>query len=203
MQPKNHWEVQAQQDALRKIYQRCVSIPLLNLEALWKQYDAFESSINKATAKTYLASRSPAYMTARSALRELRQLQDRIKHLSGPIPAKPTFSEHDRQLVGAWKAYLKWEQGNPLVLDEEQLEGRVGYAMKRCTGEMRHFAEMWHLVALYHLGEGESQGEGDKEIKGKEEKEEKGLEVLKAGVEACPKRYVSNRRSCSFKRTIH
>ena len=177
MQPKNHWEVQAQQDALRKIYQRCVCIPLINLEVIWKQYDAFESSINKATAKQYLAGRSPAYMTARSALRELRSLHDAIRHFSGPVPPKPTFSDNDRQLVGAWKAYLKWEQGNPLVLEpEEVLDERVGYAMKRCLAEMRHFPEMWHLVAGYYLGK---------------DKEERGMAVLKAGVDACPKRYVA------------
>lgn len=140
---------------------------------MWKQYDAFESSINKATAKTYLASRSPAYMTARSALRELRQSLDTIRRLSGSVPTKPVFDEHDRQLLGAWKAYLKWEESNPLVLDDEQLEARVGYAMKRSTAEMRHFAEMWHLVAQYYVAQG---------------KEERGMAVLKAGVEACPKR---------------
>ena len=36
-------------DNLRKVYQRAVCIPLNNVEALWKAYDAFESGLNKLT----------------------------------------------------------------------------------------------------------------------------------------------------------
>jgi cleavage stimulation factor subunit 3 len=36
-------------DALRKVYQRAICIPLNNVEALWKAYDAFESGLNKLT----------------------------------------------------------------------------------------------------------------------------------------------------------
>lgn len=46
---KNPWEVQQQNDTLRKLYQRAVAIPLNNVEALWKAYDAFESAQNKLT----------------------------------------------------------------------------------------------------------------------------------------------------------
>lgn len=174
LQPKNHWETQAQQDALRKIYQSAVCIPLTNLESLWKSYDAFESTINKATAKKYLAEKSPAYMTARSALRELRSLTDQIPRPA--VPPHPTFIDLDRQLVSTWKAYLKWEEGNPLVIqDEEVFSARVRYAMKRCLSETRHFAEMWFHVAQYYVGK------GDEGMVGR---------VLRAGVEACPRRYV-------------
>jgi cleavage stimulation factor subunit 3 len=48
-QPKNTWETQQQMDNLRKVYQRAVCIPLNNVEALWKAYDAFESGLNKLT----------------------------------------------------------------------------------------------------------------------------------------------------------
>ena len=81
-------------------------------------------------------------MTARTALRELRTLTDSLPR---PIlPPRPTFSENDRQLVNAWKGYLKWEEGNPLVIDEpEVLAARIGYALRKCLGEMRHYPELW------------------------------------------------------------
>ena len=50
--PKDTCDAQAQIDTLRKIYQQAVRIPLNNVEALWKAYDAFESSNNKATVST-------------------------------------------------------------------------------------------------------------------------------------------------------
>lgn len=81
-------------------------------------------------------------MTARTALRELRNLTDTLPH--PVIPLSPSFSDSDRQIVAGWKAYLKWEEGNPLVISEpEVLADRVGYAMRRSVAEMRHFPEMW------------------------------------------------------------
>lgn len=73
-------------------------------------------------------------------------------------------------MVNAWKAYLKWEEGNPLVIEDEEVRAaRVGYAWRKCLGEMRHFPELWHQAATYYAGT------------------DKAAEVLQAGVEACPK----------------
>ncbi|OWZ63165.1 mRNA 3'-end-processing protein RNA14 [Cryptococcus neoformans] len=170
----NQWDTQAKNDNLRKIYQRAVCIPLNNIEALWKSYDTFESSLNKLTAKKYLAEKSPAYMTARTALRELRALSDPIPK---PIlPPYPTFTEQDRQIVSAWKACLRWEEGNPLVIENHDvLQSRIGYALRKCLGEMRHFAELWHYAASYYSKLG---------------KQDEAAEILEAGVNACPKSFL-------------
>lgn len=39
-------------DALRKIYQRAVQIPLDNVEILWKDYEAFENGLNRITVRS-------------------------------------------------------------------------------------------------------------------------------------------------------
>ncbi|KAK8869830.1 hypothetical protein IAR55_000398 [Kwoniella newhampshirensis] len=171
---KNQWETQARDDNLRKLYQRAVCIPLNNVEALWKAYDGFESTLNKLTAKKFLAEHSPAYMTARTALRELRALTDSLP--SPILPPKPMFSDSDRATVAAWKAYLKWEESNPLVIAEEEVLGsRIGYAMRKCLAEMRHFPELWHYASHYYI---------------KSVKKDEAAAVLKAGVQACPKSYL-------------
>ena len=145
-------------DNLRKVYQRAVCIPLNNVEALWKAYDAFESGLNKLTvssshrhlkhaqqlfqAKKFLAERSPAYMTARTALRELRALTEGLPHPS--LPPQPDYSEHDRSIVNLWKSFLRWEESNPLVIEDQSvLNSRVKYALRQCLGDMRHFPELW------------------------------------------------------------
>lgn len=88
-------------------------------------------------------------MTARTALRELRSLTDSLPRTV--LPPRPSFSDADRQMVNAWKGYLKWEEGNPLVIeDSELLSKRIGYALKKCLGEMRHFPEMWRVARLSH-----------------------------------------------------
>ncbi|ODO03341.1 hypothetical protein L198_02186 [Cryptococcus wingfieldii CBS 7118] len=170
----NQWDTQAKTDNLRRIYQTAVRIPLNNIEALWKGYDAFETAQNKLTAKKFLAERSPAYMTARTALRELRTLTDRIP--KPVIPARLSFTEQDRQAINAWKAYLKWEESNPLVIeDQEILQSRIEYALNKSLGEMRHFSEIWQYATAYYL---------------KQNEKDKAIELVKAGVEACPKSFL-------------
>ena len=61
------WEEQQKNDLVRKTYQRAVVTPLNNIEILWREYNAFENSVNKQTARKYLNDKSPAYMTARAS----------------------------------------------------------------------------------------------------------------------------------------
>lgn len=43
------WQDQQKVDVLRKAYQRAICIPIPNLHSLWREYDQFEQSLNKAT----------------------------------------------------------------------------------------------------------------------------------------------------------
>lgn len=171
---KNPWDQQTQNDTLRKTFHRAVTMPLNNVESLWKQYDLFESEQNKALAKKFLADRSPAYMTARTALREMRNLTDILPH--PVLPPTPDFSNDDRRVVTAWRNYLKWEADNPLASEDESVVAeRMAYALRKCMAEMRHFPEMWHYAATYYLTDG---------------KVDEGANFLKAGVAACPKSFL-------------
>lgn len=40
-------------DALRRVYQRVVQIPLENLEQLWSEYNSFEVGLNKITVSSF------------------------------------------------------------------------------------------------------------------------------------------------------
>ncbi len=95
-----------------------------------------------------MADLSPAHMTAKTKLRELRKLllplssQTNSTSTTGAnqsrppldLPPKPTFSSSDRSLVGAWKAYLKWEEGNPLELGEGSSPASSGMASNQAGG---------------------------------------------------------------------
>ena len=81
-------------------------------------------------------------MTARTALRELKSLTESLPE--SPLAPQPSFSDQDRAAVNGWKAYLRWEEGNPLVIeDQSALNGRIRYAFRKCLGTMRHFPELW------------------------------------------------------------
>lgn len=109
-------------------------------------------------------------MTARTVLRDLRS---QLEPLNPPaIPPRPTRSDSDRALVIAWKKYLKWEESNPLDIEEASvLSSRVSYSLKKCLTTMRFFPEFWHQAAVYWQGL---------------DKSEEGLQYLKTGLEANP-----------------
>ena len=52
-EPTNDWEEQQKQDNLRKAYHKATCIPLDNVEAIWKAYDAFENNVNKQTVSSF------------------------------------------------------------------------------------------------------------------------------------------------------
>lgn len=161
-------------DALRKVYHRAVQIPLENVETLWSELESFENNLNRITAsaslaygrsiiypyshtqaKKFLSDLSPSYMQARAVL---RQLQRHLGPLFPPpppsspsrpylyLPPKPTFNAAERALVGAWKGYLRWEESNPLEIDEQDRNTfvtRVQGVYRKAVIRMRFFGEIW------------------------------------------------------------
>lgn len=100
-------------------------------------------------------------MTARTSLRDLRRLMEplsipTIKLPSGTtaaslplsLPARPTWiGDADRNLCHAWKAYLKWEESNPLdIEDAAVLQNRVNAAYRKAVIRMRFFPEIWFVL---------------------------------------------------------
>jgi hypothetical protein len=57
--------------SLRKVDHCAVQIPLDNVERLWQEFVAFETGLNKITAKKFMADLFPAHMQARTVLRQL------------------------------------------------------------------------------------------------------------------------------------
>ncbi|KAJ3023453.1 UNVERIFIED_CONTAM: mRNA 3'-end-processing protein rna14 [Siphonaria sp. JEL0065] len=156
------YEEQQMMDLQRKVYHKALSIPLSNIEAIWREYDIFENSLHKLTAKKFLTERSPAYMTARAAFRELKIITAAIDSLqSSWLPTPTTWTETDFELLRAWKKLISWEKSNPLRIEDPSiLSSRVIYAYKSALLMMRFFPELWHDAARYliELGKLEEAG---------------------------------------------
>ncbi|KAI9512750.1 hypothetical protein F5148DRAFT_1161352 [Russula earlei] len=183
------WEEQQKMDALRKVYHRAVQIPLENVEALWSELETFENNLNRITAKKFLSDLSPSYMQARTVL---RQLQRHLGPLFPPpppsspsrpylyLPPKPTFNAAERALVGAWKSYLRWEENNPLEIDEQDRNTfvtRVQGVYRKAVIRMRFFGEIWYMAYVWTNSIG---------------KTEEAINLLKAGIEANPLSFLLN-----------
>jgi cleavage stimulation factor subunit 3 len=108
-----------------------------------------------------MADLSPAHMQARTVL---RQLQKHLGPLFPPapstsssrpylyLPSLPKFDAADRALVGAWKTYLKWEEGNPLEIEEKDkatLVSRIQGVYRKALVRMRFYAEIWWVLSSF------------------------------------------------------
>lgn len=89
----------------------------------------------------------------------LHQLQEHLTVLFPPppppkgaraaiwLPRPPTFNGGDKALVGRWRMYLKWEEGNPLEIEEKDrnsLHLRVQSVYRKALVRMRYFPEIWY-----------------------------------------------------------
>jgi cleavage stimulation factor subunit 3 len=143
------WETQQKMDALRKVYHRAVQIPLQNVETLWGDLETFETGLSRITAKKFMEDLSPAYVQARTVMRQLTHHLSRLGITPGLyFPSPPSFSPLERSLVGHWKTYLKWEESNPLELDEKDrpvLISRVQGVYRKAVIRMRYYPEIWYV----------------------------------------------------------
>ncbi|WFD31213.1 mRNA 3'-end-processing protein rna14 [Malassezia sp. CBS 17886] len=181
------WQEGQKMDQLRRIFQRAVTVPLNFVEAIWRDYDAYENSLNKVTAKKFLAERSPAYMQARTMLRELKQHTDPLVRPALPLEplsvlpttpatggsaALPRTPAKERHALQLWRRYLTWEEKNPLMLEDAALlQSRVQSAYKKAVMCVRFDAVVWYMAATYCQAQ---------------HRESDALWWYKSGTEACP-----------------
>jgi cleavage stimulation factor subunit 3 len=146
-------EEQRRMDMMRKLFKRCCSIPLANIEALWREYDTFENTLNRLTAKKFLAELSPVYTTARAATRELKTMLVRCHNKDEDLPVPPTWTDVDQERVHAWRRYIEWEKTDPLKLEDGGY-ARVAFAYKVALLQLRHYPQVWYEAAHYQLASG-------------------------------------------------
>lgn len=93
-------------------------------------------------AKKFVSELSPAYMTARKVLRELRAMFDDLAEPA--LPQRPNWAAGDREVLEKWRKYLAYEETNPLDIEEAPvLQARIGFAYKRAVASLRFFSEVW------------------------------------------------------------
>lgn len=117
-----------------------------------------------------MGEKSSAYMTARTALREMRLFTDNINNNGVSLPPKWTANELAQ--LDLWKNYIQWEKSDPLQLeDETAVMDRVAYTYQQAFLVLRLYPEIWYSFASYYL-----------ELN----KPEKSLSILKQGIEIMP-----------------
>uniref|UniRef100_A0A2H1WFW9 SFRICE_002500 n=1 Tax=Spodoptera frugiperda TaxID=7108 RepID=A0A2H1WFW9_SPOFR len=134
--------------AVRKVYQRAVTTPIIGIETLWKDYIAFEQSINTIIAERMAMERSREYMNARRVAKELETV---TRGLNRNMPATPpTADREEMKQVELWKKYITWERSNPLRSEDTALVARrVMFAIEQCLLCLAHHPDVWHQAAQF------------------------------------------------------
>ncbi|KAL3882786.1 hypothetical protein ACJMK2_029149 [Sinanodonta woodiana] len=134
--------------AVRKVYQRGVVNPMINIEALWKDYCNYENSINPLIAKKMTEDRGREYMNARRVAKEYEAV---TRGLNRNIPSTPpNNTPEEAQQVELWKKYIAWEKSNPLRTEDQALTTkRVMFAYEQCLLCLGFHPDIWIEAASY------------------------------------------------------
>ncbi|RWS07998.1 Protein suppressor of forked-like protein [Dinothrombium tinctorium] len=134
--------------AVRRVYQRGVINPMINIEALWKDYVAYEQGINQIIAEKMIADRSRDYMNARRVAKEYEAVTKGLNRNAPSLP--PSSRPEDLKQVSLWKKYIQWEKSNPLRTEDQSLiVKRVIFAYEQCILCLGHYPDIWYEFAAY------------------------------------------------------
>ena len=157
----------------RRAFRRAVVAPTDAVDALYREYDAFETGLDAVHAKTRLAEVKPAVDKARLVLRERKKRTKEliVGGLTFPFASEGADAEHARDEDASrrarageaqsrlWRAYARWERSNPQALEPDvatgetehpQVTARVALAYDQALMSLRHFPEVWLEYAAWH-----------------------------------------------------
>ncbi|KAI6184025.1 Suf domain-containing protein [Aphelenchoides bicaudatus] len=124
--------------AIRKVYQRGVSVPMANVESLWNDYCVFERGTNQN-------------LSSKCARRVARLLEQHTRGLNrNLVSTPPRGTPTELKQVELWRKYIHWEKSNPLNLDDySQLAKRVIYAYDQALLCLGYLPDIWYEAALF------------------------------------------------------
>ncbi|MFH4974280.1 hypothetical protein AB6A40_000989 [Gnathostoma spinigerum] len=134
--------------AVRKIYQRGIVTPMVNIEHLWSEYCAYEKSVNVTLAEKLIAERNKEYQVAKRISKLLEQITRGLNRQAVSVPPRGTAAEMKQ--LEMWRKYIQWEKSNPLGTEEyAQFAKRVIYAYEQALLCLGYYPDIWYEAALF------------------------------------------------------
>ncbi|GFH44969.1 hypothetical protein CTEN210_01443 [Chaetoceros tenuissimus] len=169
----NHALHTKQKELLRGIYQRLITLPMLGLDGLWKEYEAFERAQSEQLAVALIEEHQPKYQHARSVYLERQRVYSthelRLGRLATPPVdfefldqygnVKADVDEDDYQqkmkdeieLLAKWKRRNGYERTNPERLSPADLTIRIRQCYKDTVCCFMRHIEVWHEWSTWEL----------------------------------------------------
>jgi cleavage stimulation factor subunit 3 len=149
------------------LHEIVTTVPLEYLYEFWDRLQDLEHERHMSTSAETLARLTPAHADAQFACYEYLAYMELLYPLPlvGPLepasssdawclPASPASSVSDAPFVRKWKAYLKWEESDPLNLRETSKMAyinRICSAYRKANTRMRFCQELWLVCAYCHI----------------------------------------------------
>lgn len=135
--------------AIRKVYQKGVMNPMINVDQLWKDYCSFENQISPLIAKRMIDDRSKEFMSVRRISKEYENITRNLDRNSPCFPPQGTQEELKQKSL--WKKYIQWEKSNPLKSEDNGLVAkRVMFAIEQSLLSMATHPDI-HFEAVNYL----------------------------------------------------
>jgi Suppressor of forked protein (Suf) len=146
-QPKgNLYEEGARVVELRACYHRALSLPIDNLNELWRRYSAWEMKLNELLAREkLLPAQAPTYTGARALARERQALYASLQRDGLALPSALADPVQARQ----WRTLVDWEHANPQQLDADHLRARVHFTLAQARCALYRQPDVWVYSARY------------------------------------------------------
>lgn len=149
-------------DRLRAAYQRGIRVPHTESVKMWKEYEAFEMGLHKATGRKHIQEQSPLYVESRKARVQLDQKVEGLDRDSFPrLPPIYGCAGEDEfgNQVEKWRAWVAWERDeDPLVLkgtEDSTWRHRVLYAYQQATMALYFYPDIWFEAASWCFAQGD------------------------------------------------
>ena len=144
-QPQVAQERGAWLTSLRRAYQRAVLTPMEGADALWREWELFETNEDRTLAKALLAEYQPKHVSAKGALRERKRLRERIDAQALAVPPQYASRVHEAAAgdangaalaadqASAWADLIAYERSNPQRLDDEAHTARLAFTYNQVS----------------------------------------------------------------------
>jgi len=169
----NHALHSKQKELLRGIYQRIITLPMLGLDGLWKEYETFERAQSEQLAAALIEENLPKYQHARSVYLERNRVYTVHDLRLGRLATTPvdyefvdmdgnTKEDVDEEeymqkmkveinLLAKWKRRCGYERTNPERLSAADLTVRIRQCYKDTVCCFMRHIEVWHEWSTWEL----------------------------------------------------
>lgn len=136
--------------ATRKIYQRGIVNPMINIESFWKEYVEYEKNINHHIAEKMTTDRSKDYMKARAVAKELEAVTRGLNKSAPSLPPSSLLSSEDSRQLQIWRKWINWEKSNPMKFeDDSDRIKRVVFVFEQSLLVLSHYPDVWYEYSLF------------------------------------------------------